>query len=209
MPITDYTHLTLVVDRSGSMSSIRTDAEGGIKTLLTEQFAEDGKLTVTLVDFDETSNTVTRFSDAPIEYHLQPRGCTALFDAVGSEIIRTGQDLAALPEDQRPDQVLFVVVTDGQENSSREFPIERVRELIAQQRDQYKWVFQFLGADESAWQGQEMGMQSARFSHDSKGQSAAYLALNDSMKRIRKMKEEAFDLASFIDDDYEPEQKPE
>ena len=197
----NYTHLTLVVDRSGSMESIRDDAQGGINTLLKEQFAEDGELTVTLVEFDTTIDTVVRMTDVAPTYTLAPRGGTALLDAVGGEIVRTGENLAALSEEHRPEQVLFVVVTDGQENSSMEYQLEAVRNLITRQRDQYNWAFQFLGAAEAAWQGRDMGMDAAAFTGTGKGQRSAYSALNEEMKSVRRLKKRSFEMQSVIPED--------
>jgi len=201
MTKSNYTHLTLVVDRSGSMESIRDDAQGGINTLLKEQFAEDGELTVTLVEFDTTIDTVVRMTDAAPTYTLVPRGSTALLDAVGGEIVRTGENLAALSDEQKPEQVLFVVVTDGHENASVEYQLEAVRNLITQQRDQYNWAFQFLGAAETAWQGREMGMDSSAFTSSGKGQRSAYVALNNEMKEVRRLKKQMFEMEEVIPED--------
>jgi len=182
----NYTHLALVVDRSGSMADIADDAQGGINTLIKEQFAEDGKLTVTLSDFDDHFSDVVRMSGKPFEYKLSPRGSTALLDAVGKEIARTGAELDALPDALRPEKVLFVVVTDGQENASQEFSLEAVKASIKHRRDQNNWTFQFICADENAWQGKEMGMHSSTFNRSSKGQRGAYKSMNDSLKSYRK-----------------------
>jgi hypothetical protein len=182
----NYTHLALVVDRSGSMADIADDAQGGINTLIKEQFEEDGKLTVTLSDFDDHFSDVVRMSGKPFEYKLSPRGSTALLDAVGKEIARTGAELDALPEALRPEKVLFVVVTDGQENSSKEFSLDAVKASIKHRRDKDNWTFQFIGADENAWQGREMGMNSSTFNRSDKGQRGAYKSMNDSLKSYRK-----------------------
>lgn len=197
----NYTHLTFVIDRSGSMQALAADMTGGVNTMIQEQFAEAGRLTVTLVDFDNDYNTVMRMADKPFEYRLVPRGNTALLDAVGAEIIRTGEDLAALPEDERPGRILFVVVTDGEENSSREFDLERVKELIATQREQFEWQFQFLGAEESAWQADQLGMRRSRFNASREGSSAVMARLNLSMKDYRS--KPAFDKDFLMDEDIE------
>ena len=186
MTHSNYTHLALVVDRSGSMADIADDAQGGINTLIKEQFAEDGKLTVTLSDFDDHFSDVVRMSGKPFEYKLSPRGSTALLDAVGKEIARTGAELDALPDALRPEKVLFVVVTDGQENASSEFNLKSIRETIEAKRKDHDWTFQFIGAEETAWQGREMGMNSASFKRTDKGQRGAYKSMNASMKTFRK-----------------------
>ncbi|MFM8894426.1 MAG: hypothetical protein ACKOE2_03370 [Actinomycetales bacterium] len=167
-------HLTLVVDRSGSMNTVREDAQGGINDLLTQQFTLPCDLTVTLVEFDDHVDTVTRMASTAPDYRLRPRGRTRLLDAVGLEIIRTGEDLAAIPEHSRPDRVLFVVVTDGMENASTEYSTDQVRTMVEHQRTAYRWQFQFIGADEAAWQGARLGMASMRYAKSARGTSAAY-----------------------------------
>lgn len=182
----DYTHLTLVVDRSGSMEAMKEEAQGGINTLLTEQFALPGKLTVTLVEFDDHIDTVARLAKKTMDYSLVPRGMTALLDAVGSEIVKTGADLDKMKEDARPDKVLFVIVTDGEENQSKEYTFEKVKELIAHQKDAYNWSFQFLGAGEAVWQGQSLGMGSSSYNgQDIGGNTRLYGALSASMANYR------------------------
>lgn len=181
----DYTHVTLVVDRSGSMDSLREEAQAGINTLLAEQFSLDGKLTVTLAQFDDRFDTVERMRDTVFTYELVPRGMTALLDAVGAEVVRTGEDLAGLAEAERPGRVLLVVVTDGHENSSHEFSIEKVRDLLAVQKSQFGWEVQFLGADDSAWQGEALGVATTRFSGDAEGTSAAYAQMSHSLRAYR------------------------
>ena len=181
----DYTHLTLLVDRSGSMDAVRSDAQGGINELLAKQFALPGTLTVTLVEFDSEIDTVVRMGIGPIDYTLEPRGMTRLLDAAGIEIKHTGADLAALSEGDRPGRVLFVVVTDGEENSSTEYGFEQVRALVEEQSTAYGWAFQFIGADDAAWQGESMGMKSSKYKGSGKGTRSAYNSIDAAMRSYR------------------------
>lgn len=181
----DYTHLTLVVDRSGSMESVRDEAQGGINALVAEQFALPGRLTVTLSQFDDAFDTVQRMSDEPFEYHLEPRGMTALLDSVGMELVRTGRDLADLEEDERPGRVLLVVVTDGHENASHEYTVEQVRSMLTLQREQYGWEVRFLGADDAAWQGEALGVGTTRYKNTPAGNRAVFASMSGSMATYR------------------------
>lgn len=181
----DYTHITLVVDRSGSMTSVRDDAEKGINSLLEEQFALDGKLTVTLVEFDDSVNTVTRLAKDNFTYNLKPRGFTALLDAVGREITKTGEDLAKMKEKDRPAKVLFVVVTDGHENASSEYTVDSVKTLTDRQKSKYNWDFQFIGADQAAWAGHSLGMNTTQYVNNAAGNTRLYATLNNSATAYR------------------------
>ena len=93
---------------------------------------------------------------------LEPRGATALLDAIGKTIHETGRRLAALPEAERPERVLFVVISDGQENASTEFSSERILAMTTHQASAYKWEFVYLGANQDAIaEAAKMGIRNA------------------------------------------------
>lgn len=148
----DYTHIALVIDRSGSMSTIKKDADGGVAQFIKDQQAVNGKCTVSLFSFDHEFQTEKDFTDIQQfgEWEIVPRGSTALLDAFGRAITSTGERLAALQDDERPEHVVFVVVTDGQENSSKEWRKEKVLEAIQHQTERYGWTFVYLAANQDA-----------------------------------------------------------
>lgn len=147
----NYSALLIVLDRSGSMSSIRDDMVGGLEQMLREQAAQPGMLTVDVVIFDnEIEHTHSFAAPSDVRIELVPRGGTALYDAIGIAVNGFGQALAALPEHARPSTVQVVVVTDGFENASREYTAATIQRLIAEQRQQFSWDFLFLGADQDA-----------------------------------------------------------
>ena len=149
----DYTHITLVVDRSGSMTGIQREAQGAINAYLAEQAELPGECSVTLVDFDTEHRVVYSGPLADCgPYTLSPRWFTALNDAIGKSIIETGEYLAAKKEKDRPSKVLFVIVTDGGENASVEYQLHQVKEMIAKQEADYQWQFVFLSSDLNAQQ---------------------------------------------------------
>ena len=150
---TDLTDITLVIDRSGSMDAIRSDAEGGVNAFIQAQAKEPGEALLTLVQFDteyEFIHSGVPISQVPA-FTLEPRGWTALLDAVGRAINETGSRLAKMPEADRPGLVIFVITTDGQENSSKEFNKTQIKEMIERQQNDYKWHFTFLGANQDAF----------------------------------------------------------
>jgi uncharacterized protein YegL len=156
--------LAIVLDRSGSMSGLTTDTIGGFNTFLSEQKKLPGEALLTLVQFDHEFQIVHDCKPLPEVPDLTtatyvPRGNTALLDALGRTIVSVGERLAKLPEEQRPARVIVLVITDGQENASREYDRSRVAALIKQQREQYKWEFVFMGATEAAVsQGAQLGI---------------------------------------------------
>lgn len=146
-----YTALLLIVDRSGSMAGIAEDMEGGIATLLAEQRELPGKLTVDFVRFDDKYEHVARLADpAKVTVKISPRGSTALLDAVGRAFTEFGATLAAMPEDERPGNVIVAIVTDGLENASREWTGAAVKALVEQQQFDYSWMVTYLGANQDA-----------------------------------------------------------
>ena len=153
----DATHIAVLLDRSGSMGDIKDDAIGGFNCFLKEQKAAGANATLTLVQFDTESTDVVHESmpilEVPDLNHqtFQPRGGTPLLDALGQTIDSTGRALAAIPEAHRPNKVVFVVITDGQENSSHQHTKASVKERIDRQSRQYNWQFVFLGANQDAF----------------------------------------------------------
>ena len=152
MTDTDKTLIAALLDRSGSMRAIAADMRGGFDSFITRERGQAGTTLVTLAQFDDRYDVV--FADRPIgavpPLTLEPRGMTALLDAIGRFITDVGTGLAALPEDERPAAITVLVMTDGHENASREWTGEAVRTLIAQQESVYGWDFVFLGANMDA-----------------------------------------------------------
>jgi hypothetical protein len=162
------THISIVMDRSGSMEDVRTDAEGAINHFLTEQKEVPGKCSLLFIDFDSDEPQRIVY-DGPLaemgKYKLIPRNSTPLLYAVGKAIDNTGQRLAAMDEDQRPAKVVFVIQTDGLENHSYYMPEhpytwEHVAAMIKTQMDVFNWQVIFLGMGLDTFkQGERLGVR--------------------------------------------------
>lgn len=190
----DLTDITLVVDRSGSMQDIRSDAEGGVNAFIETQAKEPGDALLTLVQFDteyEFLHIGVPINEVP-KYSLVPRGATALLDAVGRAINETGERIGKLAEADRPGLVVFVVTTDGLENSSQEFSKSRIKQMIEHQQEKYGWQFTFLGADQDAFaEANAMGIDAAGAANFAKNKvAAAYGATAAKVGRMRKQRRE-------------------
>lgn len=155
MPKPNFSDITLVLDRSGSMESIASDTVGGVARFIEDQKKAPGTADLTLTLFDHEYTPVHKavpLASVPpfTDKDFVPRGNTALLDAVGRSIVETGERIAALPEGDRPAAVVFVIVTDGLENSSREYSRAKVAEMIKHQQEVYSWTFLFLAANQDA-----------------------------------------------------------
>ena len=206
---TDLTDITMVIDRSGSMSSIRTDAEGGINTFVDSQKSEPGEALLTLVQFDTEYEFVHKglpINSAP-PFKLVPRGSTALLDAVGRAITETGARLSAIEEAQRPGLVVFVIVTDGAENSSKEFTRDKIRQMIEHQQSVYNWQFTFLAANQDAFaEAASMGIaQAGTANFAGENVVMAYAATAKKMSRMRK----AMSDGDTVDNNFTEEERKE
>ncbi|MGH8571218.1 MAG: vWA domain-containing protein [Gammaproteobacteria bacterium] len=186
-----YTAIAVLLDRSGSMQTIREDVEGGLRALLDEQRAQPGRATLRLTQFDDAYEVM--HPSLPLGQvfapALRPRGTTALLDAWGRAMVEFDAELADLPEEQRPANVLFVVVTDGIENSSREWTREQVMTKVTEQTEQWGWVFLYVAANQDAVaEGARYGVpgaQSVTYSHDPAGTRAAFGVVSSAVTRTR------------------------
>ncbi len=180
-------HISVVLDRSGSMASISDDVVGGFNTFLDEQRKQDEEGRVTLVQFDgqdpfevlidgEDLDTVGDLDPA----RYIPRGNTPLYDAVGRMIAKIDAEIVERADAGKPieDQVI-VIVTDGYENASREFSGKMLSELIEVRRGR-TWAFVFLGADETTFEeGEAIGVSSANTAQwDPTGEGTAAMFSN-------------------------------
>lgn len=197
MPRLDTTDITIILDRSGSMESVADDTIGGFNRFLEDQKTGHGTATITLVQFDDRYETV--YAGVPLEaapkltdQTFVPRGSTALLDAIGKTIDETGVRLAAMREEDRPEQVVMVILTDGCENASRRYDAHRIAEMIAHQREVYSWEFIFLGANQDAIAtASAMGVaagSSLTYAASSAGTNQAFDAVSRRMKTRRELK---------------------
>lgn len=180
------TFICLVVDKSGSMSSIKKDTIGGFNEFLESQKKVEGEALISLILFDTSYNVVYEniplLNAAPLnESTYRPDGGTALYDAFGQAMKMTKKRIQSLPEEEQPEKVLFAVLTDGEENSSgilnkegqRKYTKETIFEKVKKYQDENDWGFIFLGANQDAYQvGSSLGFaanNTVTYSASSKG----------------------------------------
>jgi hypothetical protein len=157
----DYTLIAAVLDRSGSIEMIREDVQGGLDAYIKDQKEFPGRCEFMLAQFDTQYEVVVPYTDIALvgSVTVEPRGATALLDAIGRTITDVGQRLNEMPEDQRPGHVIVPIITDGLENASSRFTRDQIFQMITTQRDQFGWEFIFLAANQDAIaSGASLGM---------------------------------------------------
>lgn len=175
-----FTDITVLLDRSGSMVSIKEPMQTAFNKFIEEHQAVP-TTKVTLVQFDTANIQEVVYQGVPVgaveKLILNPRGGTPLVDALATLIDNTGSRYANMPESERPDQVLFIIITDGQENASNMFTRAQVFEKVTTQTTKYNWQFVYLGANQDAIaEAQSYGIagaQAMRFLNSVGGSSAS------------------------------------
>jgi hypothetical protein len=148
-----YRHRIIVMDRSGSIQSILAGQQSGLQEFFGSEEKVPGKVTFSLWDFDTEIRCVASVAplDAVKGYVIEPRGNTAMYDAVGDAVAAEGEKLAALPEDERPEDVTVIVASDGEENSSQRRTGPEVRQMLGHQQDAYGWRVIYMGTNQDAF----------------------------------------------------------
>ena len=162
--IKSYTHVALVLDASGSMSDLRDSTVSTLKEFFASLKSPEDKTVIDLWQFDDRVRHLIDGADLEkgageaIENYTTG-GCTALYDAICIGIDHLGRKFAAMDEADRPDAVVFAVLTDGFENASQKFTVKNVKSRIEHQTTKYSWTFKFLAANQDAvLTGKEMGL---------------------------------------------------
>ena len=189
------TEIIFILDRSGSMSGLEGDTIGGYNSFLDSQRNTPGEAKVTTILFDDKYEILHNYVDIrdirPItdkEYFA--RGNTALLDAVGRTINDVGARLSDTDESERPEKIIFVITTDGQENSSKRFTYPKIHRMITHQREKYNWEFLFLGANiDAAQEAKQLGIsqnRSAQYVSSAIGTASLFSTVADSISFFRK-----------------------
>lgn len=205
------TEMVFILDRSGSMAGLEDDTIGGYNSMLEQQKEEEGEAIVTTVLFNHDYEIIhdrTNLNEMkPItdeEYDV--RGMTALLDAIGRTIHKIIYATKHTKEEHEADKVMFVIITDGMENASREYDHQKVKKLIEQQKEKYDWEFVFLGANiDAAATAKKVGIEkdrAANYHPDSEGTKLNYDVVSDMIVEMRADREVRADWKERIDEDY-------
>lgn len=188
------TEVIFILDRSGSMSGLEADTIGGFNSMIAKQKKEEGEAYISTVLFDDQTEVL--YDRVPVskvepmndkQYYV--RGCTALLDALGGAIHHIGNVHKYAREEDRPEKTLFIITTDGMENSSHQYSYEKVKKMVERQKKKYGWEFLFLGANIDAIEvAGRFGIAANRainYECDSKGTQLNYEVLSRTVSEFR------------------------
>lgn len=192
-----YTEILCILDRSGSMQVLQQETIDGLNIFIDQQQHADGQCNFSLVQFNHQlklsalrTPIQTMSKLRLIDYN--PYGYTALYDAIGESLQQSLQIVFKLPKLKRPDHVLVYIITDGQENCSKNYSASRVRHLIKQLSSTGIWTFEFFGANINAMaSAEEIGLKAENahsWSFDEQGIDEVTKYISNKTLNIRKNK---------------------
>lgn len=206
------TELVFIIDRSGSMSGLEDDTIGGYNSMIKKQKKEEGYANITTVLFDDDYELLhyrenIKNVEAITEDEYYVRGCTALLDAVGKTINKIDRSQKRLKEEDKAEHIMFVITTDGMENSSSEFTYTKIKKMIENKKEKNGWEFIFLGANIDAIKAAEsFGISEERatnYNCDSEGTQLNYEVISDTISSLRSNSEISKDWKKRIEEDFE------
>ena len=207
----NLTEMVFILDRSGSMYGLEKDTIGGFNSMLGKQKNQGGDAFVTTVLFDHEYKIVhdrLAVNEVPemTANDYQVRGSTALIDAIGKTIRHIANIHKYARKEDVPENTIFVIITDGMENASREFTSDKVKTMVEHEKQKYGWEFIFLGANIDAVEtAKHFGIESNRavnYNCDSQGTAINYEVVSDAVSCCRMSMPLSEDWSRRIDDDY-------
>ncbi|MBT2729481.1 VWA domain-containing protein [Bacillus sp. ISL-75] len=214
----NVTELVFILDKSGSMAGLEADTIGGYNAMLKKQQKAEGEAFVTTVLFNHEyelfHDRINVRGISPItEEDYQVGGTTALLDTIGFTIQKFVNVQKRTSEDERAEKVLFVITTDGMENASLEFTVDKIKKMVQHQKEKYGWEFLFLGANIDAIStAARFGIDedfAVDYHADNKGTQLNYEAVNEAVVNLRSGKKIDRSWKKGIEKDYNRRSKNE
>ena len=183
--------LVFVVDKSGSMRGFESDTIGGYNGVLKEQSKNKNLLVTTALfnqNYEALFDSVSPEKATLNEKNYVPQGSTAMLDAIGKTI----NDVDARNTPKKERKVIFVIITDGQENSSKEYSYDKIKSMINEKQKKQGWTFMFLGANiDAAGEASKLSIpkkQAGQYKQDKEGNKAMYEAISTNVERAAEGK---------------------
>ncbi len=212
----NLTELVFIIDKSGSMYGLEPDTVGGFNSMIEKQKSKEGECYVSTVLFNDKSTVLhdrVKLKDVPkmTEREYSVGGSTALLDAIGGAVKHIGNiHKYARPEDV-PAHTMFVITTDGMENSSHIYGAEDIKEMIERQKKKYGWEFIFIGANiDAIHTASHIGIEADRavnYHADKKGTALNYEAMGEAICAVRECRTLSADWKADVERDFKIRKK--
>ncbi len=208
----DLTELVFILDKSGSMFGLESDTIGGFNSLIEKQKKEPGEAIVSTILFNHKVEVIhDRINLNEVstltENEYVTDGCTALLDAIGSAITKIVSIRKNTPEEEHPEKTMFIITTDGMENSSSEYSYSKIKKMIKLQQEKYNWEFIFLAANiDSAEVADSIGIareNAVSYCCDAAGIDLNYECVSSAISELRFSKKMSEEWRKKIDEDFE------
>ena len=206
----NITELVFIIDRSGSMAGFEADTIGGFNSTIEKQRAQEGKVYVSTVLFDNCSEVVHDRRDIddikPMTRNdYQVGGCTALLDAIGGAIHHIGNIHKYARSEDVPEHTIFVITTDGMENASHRYTAAQIKAKIKRQTERHGWEFIFLAANiDAVGTAESIGIRrerAANYDQTTEGFEACYYAMSEAITKVRGHRADELDLEEYLNSD--------
>lgn len=201
------TEMVFILDRSGSMSCLEAETISGFNSLIEKQKQEEGRALVSTVLFDDEIKILHDRMDVnkvrPItheDYYVG--GCTALLDAIGKTIRHISGIHRHSGQKDMPEKTMVIITTDGMENASREYTLQKINKMITKKREKYHWEFVFLGANMDAVKSAAgMGIKkdhATNYTYDGDGIMCCFRAASNILSAVRQAEDEYVTVPDFL-----------
>ena len=206
----NLTEIVFILDRSGSMCGLEKDTIGGFNSFINKQKKNEGEAYVSTVLFDHERIVLHDRVDIReihdmTERDYSVRGMTALLDAIGSSIHHIANIHKYAREEDVPEKTIFLIITDGYENASKEYSYRKVKEMIENEKEKHGWEFIFMGANiDAVGEASKFGIEADRsvtFKNDSRGQQLNYEVLDEAVTCMRASRPLSASWKKKIEDD--------
>lgn len=212
----ELTEVVFILDKSGSMAGLEKDTIGGFNSTIQKQKEGKGEVIISTVLFDTYTKVIhDRVKIEEVKEMTKndyyPSGCTALLDAIGGAIKHIKNVHKYIREEDVPEKTLFIITTDGMENSSHQYTYQKVKNMIEKMKNEYKWEFIFMGANiDAIHTASRFGLDeeyAVNYIADEIGTKTNYDAINKAIYSVRECKELNASWKEDIEEDYKKRNK--
>jgi len=193
----NLTEIIVIIDKSGSMNSLKSKTIEGFNEFIHDQKKLKDDAILSLIFFSSPNREQIIYDSINIknvpeltDKDYTPVGTTALYDCLGKTIKSVNKKIKNTKKEDRPNKVLFVIITDGFENSSKKYTKKDILDKISKMENKKDWSFIYLGANQDSFaEGSKIGInKTLNFEYSDNGVNFAYNKISAYTTSFRKSK---------------------